>query len=111
MIGDATLYQKIGQELYNGSPDGAVKLIMMASLVISDEGDVGTFEFDYVDENGNRTWFPFGSNVNTAKMRELLTQLRASYIEQGQPAWNACEFTLDLKTGSFDMNVSYDEET
>lgn len=106
MIDDTQLCQKIARELYNGRPAGAVKLVMVASLVISDEGDLGTFEFDYIDEKGIRTWFPLASNVDTSKIKGLLVQLRASYIESGYPVWNACEFVLDVQTGKFEIDVA-----
>ncbi|TOP27531.1 hypothetical protein CGH19_22635 [Vibrio parahaemolyticus] len=44
MIGDKALYQSLARELIVSAPDGAVKVIMIASLVVSAEGDVGTFE-------------------------------------------------------------------
>ncbi len=108
MIGDKSLYEKIGQAIYNSSPDGAVKLIMNASLVISGDGDVGTFEFDYIDEHGNKRWFPFGSDVDTPTLQRLLTQLRQSYIDDGQSPWNKCEFILDIEAGKFEFNIDYD---
>jgi hypothetical protein len=107
VIGDKSLYQEIGQTIFNASPDGAVKLLMNASLVISDDGDVCTFEFDYIDREGNRTWFPFGSNIDTSKLRTLLTQLRQSYINEGQPAWTGCEFSVDILTGKFEIDLKY----
>lgn len=63
LIGDKALYQSLARELIVSSPDGAVKVIMIASLVVSAEGDVGTFEFDYVNSDGIRTWFPFGIDL------------------------------------------------
>ena len=107
MIGDKALYQSLAQELIVSSPNGAVKVIMIALLEISDEGDVGTFEFDYVNADGIRTWFPLGSDINTRRIRELLTELRESYIAEGQPEWNGCEFIVDLAEGSFQMDLSY----
>jgi len=108
VIGDKSLYQKIGQTIYNASPDGSVKLIMNASLAISSEGNVGTFEFDYVDQEGNKKWFPFGANIDTASLQVLLTQLRQSYIDDGQLPWYKCEFILDVATGNFEFNIDYE---
>ncbi|MBM4950815.1 hypothetical protein HYO33_23140 [Vibrio parahaemolyticus] len=107
LIGDKALYQSLARELIVSSPDGAVKVIMIASLVVSAEGDVGTFEFDYVNSDGIRTWFPFGIDINTRRIRELLTELRESCIAEGQPEWNGCEFVVDLVEGSFQMDLSY----
>ncbi|ODZ95874.1 hypothetical protein BBM50_00690 [Vibrio parahaemolyticus] len=107
LIGDKALYQSLARELIVSAPDGAVKVIMIASLVVSAEGDVGTFEFDYVNSDGIRTWFPFGTDINTRRIRELLTELRESYIAEGQPEWNGCEFVVDLAEGSFQMDLSY----
>ena len=111
MIGDKSLYQKIGQAIYNAAPDGAVRLMMTASLVISVDGDVGTFEFDYEDGEGNIKWFPFGANIDTELLRGLLTELRQSYLDQGQPSWNKCTFILDLVTGKFEFNIDYEDKT
>ncbi|WP_219623005.1 hypothetical protein, partial [Vibrio parahaemolyticus] len=107
LIGDKALYQSLARELIVSAPDGAVKVIMIASLVVSAEGDVGTFEFDYVNADGIRTWFPFGTDINTRRIRELLTKLRESYIAEGQPEWNGCEFVVELAEGSFQMDLSY----
>jgi len=109
MIGNTALYQEIGQTLYNSSPDEAVKVIMRATLDISDEGDVGTFEFDYVDNAGDVKWFPFGLNIDTTRLRDLLTLLRQSYLENKQPTWNKCEFILDVITGKFEFNIDYED--
>ncbi|WP_394128653.1 hypothetical protein [Vibrio hepatarius] len=107
MIGDKAIYQSLAQELISSSPEQAVKVIMNASLVVSEQGDVGTFEFDYVDKLGTRKWFPFGSDINTSRIREHLTELRESYIKEGQPEWNSCEFIVDLIDECFHMNIEY----
>lgn len=101
---DKDCYQKIGQLLYNISPDGAKKIIMRASL--AQEGDVGTFEYDYVDKSGSTSWFVGGGKANS-EMVKILAILRASYIAKGEPAWNGCEFVVDVEKGDFKITFKY----
>ena len=96
MIGNKKYYQEIGQVLFNSVPQGAKKLFMKCSLVISDQGDVATFEFDYIDEKGNKRWFPFDSKVDTNKLRRLLTKLRKFFIDENSEVWNKCEYVMDI---------------
>jgi hypothetical protein len=109
MIGDTSLYPHMAQAIFDASPAGAVKLIMRASLAISDDGDVGEFEFDFVDQEGTTKWFPMGSGINTGLIRDLLTKLRQSYIDSGQDAWNKCEFIVDVELGKFEFNIDYED--
>lgn len=106
MVGDKSLYPEIGQWIFNSSPDEAEKLVMRASL--SDEGDVGTFEFDYIKMGGITNWFDAGAKATT-ELTKLLNILRKSYIDEGQPSWNKYEFILDVKTGRFEFNIDYED--
>lgn len=106
MIGDKSLYSKIGQWTFNSSPDGAKKLIMRASL--SKEADVGTFEFDYVKSDGTTDWYDAGAKATT-ELTKLLGALRQSYIDAGQSPWQNCEYIIDIQTGKFEFNIEYDD--
>lgn len=111
MIGEKKIYNKIAQVIFNGSPDDAIKVIMIASLIISEDGDVARFEFCYIDKNGNQKDFPFGYDMDTSTLRKLLTTLRQSYIDDGQPEWNKCKFSLDIKHNKFEFNIDYEGST
>jgi len=106
MIGDKSLYPKIGQWIISSSPDNAEKLIMRATL--SAEGDVGTFEFDYIKRDGTTDWFDAGAE-STTELTKLLVALRKSYVDEGQPSWNKCEFIIDVITGKFKFNIDYED--
>ena len=109
MIGDKSIYPKIAQAIFNASPERARKLIMRASLVVSNNGNVGEFEFDYVDQEGNTKWFPMGTDIDTGLIHDLLTELRQSYIDNGQGAWNKCEFIVDAEHSKFEFNIDYED--
>jgi len=106
MIGNKSLYPKIGKCVFNSSPDGAVKLIMRAEL--SADGDVGTFEFDYIKPDGTSDWYDAGAEATT-ELTKLLRDLRKSYVKEGQPPWRKCEFILDVVTGKFEFNINYED--
>ena len=95
-------YQQVGQLLYNISPDGAKKVIMRARL--APEEDVGTFEYDYINEAGDTAWFVGGGKTNT-EMLKLLILLRHEYIDRGETAWNSCEFIVDIEKSEFKIII------
>jgi hypothetical protein len=107
MIGDKSLYPKIGQTIFTSSPDDAVTIVMRATL--SEEGNVGTFEFDYIKRDGSVNWFDAGAKATT-ELTKLLGALRDSYIKDGQPAWINCVFTLDVENEKFEFNIGYDNK-
>ncbi|WED25510.1 hypothetical protein L3V77_10570 [Vibrio sp. DW001] len=98
-------YQQIGQILFNISPDSSKKIIMRAKL--SKDSDVGTFEYDYENAQGETHWITGGGEVNT-KLLQILVSLRKSYVERGEATWTTCTFTVDIEAGTFDMNLEYD---
>lgn len=102
---DKDYYQQIGQVLFNITPDNSKKIIMRAKL--SQDNDVGTFEFDYENAQGETHWLTGGGEVNT-KLLQILVELRNSYVEKEEAFWTSCTFTVDIEAGTFDMSLEYD---
>ncbi len=109
MIGDKTIYQKIGGILLGAAPADSKKIIMNV-FDLSENGDGCSFTFDYVNKSNDQNWFlPEDSSIYE-NLRELLTFLRQSYIDDGQPYWTGCLFTLNADTGKFEMDLTYPEK-
>ena len=106
MIGSKDLYEKFAEILYSIAPENSSKTAMTATD-LSDSGDACTFKFDYYNEKNECKWFLPGSSKITGDFRELLFSLRNSYIEEHQPSWNGCVFTLDIETGKFEVELKY----
>lgn len=101
--------EKIGYILYSISPESAFKTILKATD-LSENGDACTFQFDYVNAAGECNWFLPKNSTVTSDFRDLLFDLRKSYIENNQPSWNGCIFSIDNKTGKFEVDFKYQDE-
>ncbi|CAI8816966.1 MULTISPECIES: hypothetical protein [Pseudomonas] len=97
MRGDNDIYNDIGAILFDVAPKGACKVVMRAQL--APELDSCEHEYDFVDEQGNVSWFTAGGRVNT-DMLKLLVELRHWYFQNkltaGMSAWSGCEVMIDL---------------
>ena len=102
---DAVISKEIGQLLYDAAPDGANKIVMRAKL--ADEGDVGEFEFDYIDKSGETKWFTASGNTNS-RLLKLLNEHRAFFVSQNQGFWKSCTFTVDVGKDRFSIDLNYD---
>lgn len=106
MTRDQELYREIGKRLYEAAPDNASKIIMKARLVA--EGDACAFEYDFIDNSGHQAWFLPSDGRTDQTLRELLVALRDFFVLQNQPAWNACEFILNVPDGRFSVRFLYE---
>ena len=102
---DAVISKEIGQLLYDAAPDRAETIIMRAKL--ADEGDVGEFEFDYVDKGGKTKWFTASGTTNS-RLLKLLNEHRAFFVSQNQRLWKSCTFTVDVGEDRFSIDLNYD---
>lgn len=103
------LEQKIGQILFDCGPDNAQKIIVRADIFSDDDG--GTYEFDYLDENGDLDWFdPDGRAV--ADLTDALIAYKKFFLENnltnGKPIWSKCEITVDIPEEKININLQYD---
>lgn len=104
---DVEICREIGQILYEAAPDGAKKIAMKASLV--PEGDVCTFEYDYVNSDGKNDWFLPSDGLVDQNLRKLLFIHREFFVSQNQPPWKVFLFSMDVDSGKFSLELSYDD--
>lgn len=111
MRSDDDIYNDIGGILFGIAPVSACKVIMRAKL--SQELDSCEYEYDYIDEESNASWFTAGGRANT-DILELLIELRSWYfvnkLTGGLPAWSGCEVTLDLVKVKITIDFIYPED-
>lgn len=100
----STIYQKIGALLFSIAPKNSKKTVLNAEL--SDDGTVGTFKYKSLDVSGSEQYFAGGGLINQ-KMLDLMNELRAEYVINGDGAWKSCIFILDLETEKFEMDFKY----
>jgi hypothetical protein len=110
MRSDSDIYNDIGAILFDVAPKGACKVVMRAQL--AQELDTCEYEYDFVDEQGNVSWFTAGGRANT-DMLKLLVELRHWYFENkltaGMSVWNGCEVTIDLVGGKIGVEFIYSQ--
>ncbi|MDN0122581.1 hypothetical protein QVN60_05115 [Yersinia aleksiciae] len=110
MRNDQEIYKDIGTILYSIAPDEAKKVIMRAEL--SPENDHCEYEYDYIDDSGESSWFTAGGRANTDMLRHLV-ELRTYYVENnltnGRPAWRGCEVTLDVERMKLGIEFRYED--
>jgi hypothetical protein len=108
MRNDSEIYNRIGEILMGAAPEGARKIIARAKL--SKDLDSCEYEYDYIDEQGEASWFTVGGRVNT-EMLSLLVELRCWYVENnlaaGLPVWDGCEITINLEEVKIAINFIY----
>ncbi|MCL9666961.1 hypothetical protein L2C91_00925 [Rosenbergiella epipactidis] len=102
--------QKIGQILFDYGPCNAKKIIVRAEIFSEDDG--GTYEFDYLDENGGLDWFdPDGRAI--ADLTDALIAYKKFFLENnltnGKPIWSKCEINVDIPEEKISINLQYDD--
>ncbi len=106
MIGDKTIYQKIGGILIDEAPKDAKKLTMTA-FDLSENGEGCSFKFHWYDKENKKSWFIPNHGVTTEILGDMLFELRNAYIANGQPSWNGCIYSLELESGKFEFDLTY----
>ncbi|CVB12589.1 hypothetical protein DMW62_27625 [Serratia marcescens] len=106
----ADIEQKIGQILFDCGPRNAQKIIVRAKVFSDNDG--GTYEFDYLDENGDLDWFdPDGRAV--ADLTDALVAYKQFFVENnltnGKTIWSKCEITVDIPEEKISIRFQYDD--
>ena len=103
---DVGISKEIGKYLYSIAPEDAKIILMIA--VISPEGDVGRFEF--YSNNGVAEGTFSVSDTDVEKLLDLLGEHQQFMVSNNQPAWTRCEFTVNVDTSKFSMELGYEED-
>jgi len=103
---DIEISKEIGQCLYSIAPEDTKIILMIAAL--SPEGDVSQFEF-YSNNGINESEFSI-SDSDTMKLHYLAKEHQKFMAANNQPAWTRCEFTANVNTSKFSMELGYDED-
>lgn len=103
---DIEIAKEIGQCLYSIAPEGTKIILMIAAL--SPEGDVSQFEF-YSNNGIKESEFSI-SDSDTMKLHYLATAHQKFMVSNNQPAWTRCEFTVNVDTSKFSMELGYEED-
>ncbi|EPV8386192.1 hypothetical protein ACWASM_004954 [Enterobacter cloacae] len=107
---DDELYSEIGRILFESAPEDAQKLFLDAEL--SPENDHAKFLYDYINKQGEKTWFLPGTSATDSLLLKKLVELRNFYIEQGltggRPVWHGCLVTVDLEKMKINLDYRYD---
>lgn len=102
--------QKIGSILYDCGSDDAQKIIVKAEIF--SENDGGTYEFDYLDKNGDLGWFDPDSQA-IADLTDTLVDYKKLFLENnmtnGEPIWSKCEITVDIPAENINIKFQYDD--
>lgn len=103
---DIEISKDIGQCLYSIAPEGTKIILMIAAL--SPEGDVSQFEF-YSNNGINESDFSINDS-DTMKLHYLFKAHQKLMVSNNQPAWTRCEFTVNVDTSKFSMELGYEED-
>lgn len=103
---DIEISNEIGKYLYHIAPDDA-KIILMIT-VLSPEGDVGRFEF--YSNNGVAEGNFSISDLETERLLDLVGEHQKFMVSNNQPAWTRCEFTVNVDTSKFSMELGYEAD-
>ncbi|WP_455853838.1 hypothetical protein [Pantoea endophytica] len=107
---DDELYSEIGRILFESAPEDAQILFLDAEL--SPENDHAKFLYDYVNEEGVKTWFLPGTPATDSLLLEKLVELRKFYLEQSLtnnlPVWHGCLVTVDLEKMKINLEYRYE---
>ena len=103
---DVEISKEIGQCLYGIAPEDAKTILMIAAL--SPEGDVGRFEF-YSNNGVTESEFSI-SDSDMAKLLDLVGEHQQFMVSNNQPAWTRCEFSINVDTSKFSMELGYDQD-
>lgn len=103
------LINKIGQLIFNSSPDGAKKVI--AQLEFTPEMDVCTFLFDFYNKNNELKWYMPDSDITSPlsdKVKELRQYCIDNNLTNNQPAWIGCIVTVDIENAKISIDFKYE---
>ncbi|KPC53161.1 hypothetical protein [Amantichitinum ursilacus] len=103
---DIEICQAISSLAYAAAPTQVRELVV--AIVLDDDAQSATLEYDYVDEEGKSSYFLGGAKLNDSVFN-LFTELRQFFIEQGQPAWQGCKIFADVTNSKFKLDVFYSE--
>ena len=103
---DIEISKEIGQCLYSIAPEDTKIILMIAAL--SPEGDVSQFEF-YSNNGIHESEFSI-SDTDTMKLHYLAKAHQKFVVANNQPAWTRCEFTVNIDTSKFSMELGYEED-
>ena len=103
---DIEISKEIGQCLHSIAPEDTKIILMIAAL--SPEGDVSQFEF-YSNNGIHESEFSI-SDTDTMKLHYLAKAHQKFVVANNQPAWTRCEFTVNVDTSKFSMELSYEED-
>ncbi|RBA76990.1 hypothetical protein [Xanthomonas oryzae] len=106
---DQELHQKIGQLLFDVSPSDASKIIVRAKLF--EEGDGGSYEFDYLNGDGVLGWFdPDAKKIGT--LTDYLAQLRENFREnkffKNERPWVGANIVIDVSKSKISIDFIYE---
>lgn len=106
---DDGLYSEIGRILFESAPGNAQKIYLDAEL--SPENDHAKFLYDYINNQGEKTWFLPETPAIDSLLLEKLVKLRYFYLEQcftgGYPVWHGCLVTVDLENMKISIDYRY----
>ncbi|NHQ90300.1 hypothetical protein [Janthinobacterium lividum] len=103
---DIEISKEIGQCLYGIAPEDTKIILMIAAF--SPEGDVSQFEF-YSNNGVNESEFSI-SDSDTMKLHYLAAAHQKFMAANNQPAWTRFEFTVNVETSKFSMELGYEED-
>lgn len=107
---DDELYSDIGRILFESAPEDAQMIFLDAEL--SPENDHAKFLYDFINKQGDKTWFLPGTPETDSLLLEKLVELRCFYIEKGLtsglPVWHGCLVTVDLEKMKINLEYRYD---
>lgn len=107
---DEELYSEIGRILFESAPEDAQLILLDAEL--SPENDHAEFLYDYVNKQGEKTWFLPGTPATDSLLLKKLAELRSFYategLTSGLPVWHGCLVTVDLEKMKINLEYRYD---
>lgn len=107
---DYIIYKEIVYLLLDLAPDGARSVIVNAEL--SGEGDYCEFEYDYINNVGERNWFVSKSGLINQRLRKLLVSLRSylcyEFKSSKKPFWKKCCMTVEIYSMKMKINFDYE---
>lgn len=109
MISDQDLYNKIGQILFNISPDNTKTVIMQAK--VWPQGDASEFKFNYITNDQKSGWLDPDGNI-IDDLHNLLKKLKQYTLDNnltnGQPIWTGCIVTIDIENAKINVEFKYE---
>ena len=102
---DIALCKELALYLYNIAPGQAQTILLIAAL--SPEGDVSQQEA-YANDGQKEEQF-FTTDEEMLALHKLLSSHQQFMVNNNQPAWTRCDFTVTVATGKFSMQLGYED--